>query len=75
MNKERHQITNVERKKYLLSVDSDYHILDMCKQLEQSKLTKKDRTLVALIKSQLEKDWRKPLLHTLTKLIRLNRVI
>lgn len=59
------KITSSEKKKYVLSKDADYEILDKCKRLEKLKLTKEEKFLVKLIKTQLEKDWRKPLLKML----------
>ncbi len=57
-------------KKYLLQTKRDIEILDKCKQLEKQKLTKEDKALVKLIKTQLEKDWRKHLLDKLDKLLK-----
>lgn len=64
------KITPTEKKKYVLSTDADFEILDRCKQLEKLKLTKEDKFLVKLIKTQLEDDWRKPLLKTLNQLLK-----
>ncbi|MBI5390532.1 hypothetical protein HZB02_03520 [Candidatus Woesearchaeota archaeon] len=46
----------------------DYQILASIKQLEQKPLSKEDQILVALIRTQLEKDWRKPLMKMLEKM-------
>jgi len=62
--------TSLEKKKYVLSTNSDFEILAKCKQLEKLKLTKQDRILVKLIKTQLEEDWRKPLQKTLNRLLK-----
>ncbi|MBI5073022.1 hypothetical protein HZA99_04345 [Candidatus Woesearchaeota archaeon] len=59
-----------EKKKYVLSTDSDILILRMCKILEKEKLTENDKVLVNLIKAQLEEDWRKSLLTALKKLLK-----
>jgi len=59
-----------EKKKYVLSTDSDFEILAKCKQLEKLKLTKEDRLLVKLIKTQLKDDWRRPILKTLNQLLK-----
>jgi len=66
----RFKVTTSEKKKYVLSTDVDFEILAKCKQLEKLKLTKEDRVLVKLIKTQLERDWRNSLLKTLNKLLR-----
>ena len=57
-------------KKYILKTKSDIEILNLCKKLEKSKLTKYDKNLVALIKTQLEKDWRRYLVTKLEKLLK-----
>lgn len=57
-------------KKYVLKTKRDITILNSCKKLEKLKLSKADRNLVALIKTQLERDWRKYLLNALEKLLR-----
>lgn len=61
-------VTPVERKRYVLSADTDYTILELCKKLEQRNLPAADRKLVELAKTQLEHDWRTPLLAALQQL-------
>lgn len=63
-------VSPAEKKKYILSTDYDFEILAGCRQLENMKLAEEDRSLVKLIKTQLEADWRKPLLSALDKLLR-----
>ncbi|MBS3132576.1 hypothetical protein J4470_00405 [Candidatus Woesearchaeota archaeon] len=67
---EKLKLTSAEKKKYLLPTKADFEILDKCKQLEKSGLTKYDRFLANFIKTQLEKDWRKTLLKELNRLLR-----
>ena len=57
------------KKKYKLPTKEDREILAKCKQSEKLKLSVRDKALVALVKSQLEDDWRKPLIETLDKLL------
>ncbi len=57
-------------KKYLLPEKRDLEILSKCKELEKTKLSKEDKLLVKFIKTQLEADWRAPLLEELDKLIK-----
>lgn len=64
------KVTSAEKKKYVLSTNTDFEILAKCKQLEKLKLLKEDRNLVKFIKTQLEYDWRKPLLKTLNHLLK-----
>ncbi|MBI2018447.1 hypothetical protein HYS96_01950 [Candidatus Daviesbacteria bacterium] len=64
------KVTPYDKRKYLLPEDRDYEILDKCKRLEKSKLTIEDKYLVKFIKTQLKKDWRRPLLVELDRLLR-----
>ena len=68
--KTKYKVTTREKKKYLLPTDRDLEILAKCKLLEKLKLNKEDKTLVKFIKTQLEEDWRKPLLKMLNKLLK-----
>ena len=61
-------LTKTEQRKYVMSTNEDYEILDKVKQLEKLKLTKEDKLLAWLIKTQLEFDWRKYLIQTLNEL-------
>ncbi len=60
--------TKTERRKYVLKEKRDLQILIACKELEKKNLTKTDSEVVKLIKIQLERNWRKPLLKVLKKL-------
>lgn len=57
-------------KKYILPTDEDYVILGKCKKLEKMELSKSDKELVKLIKSQLEDEWRKPLINKLDEILK-----
>jgi len=57
-------------KKYLLPTDADVQILNKCTELEKLDLSRDDRELVEFIKTQLEKDWRTPLLNKLDVLLK-----
>lgn len=61
-------VSEEEIKNYVLSTDEDYKILSLCKKLETQALTQEDKDLVALIKSQLEHEWRRPLMKKLKEL-------
>ena len=63
-------LTKEEKQKYKLPTDADLEILMKCKELEKSELSKEDAQLVELIKSQLEDDWRTPLLEELDRLLK-----
>ncbi len=67
--REKLKFSKAEEKKYVLSTDEDYEILSKTKKLEKSKLDKSGMELVRLIKTQLELDWRKPLLKKLDWLL------
>ncbi|OGY41192.1 MAG: hypothetical protein A2Y82_01980 [Candidatus Buchananbacteria bacterium RBG_13_36_9] len=63
-------LTPSENRKYLLPEKRDFEILGKCKELEKMKLSKTDREKVKLIRTQLERDWRKYLLVELNKLLK-----
>ena len=54
--------------KYVLKTKRDLEILNSCNNLLKFKLSKSDEDLVLLIKTQLEKDWRKHLIIKLNTL-------
>ena len=62
--------TAFERKKYVLATQKDIKILRKCKELEKRRLTKGERILVKLVKTQLEEDWRTPLRKAVDKLLK-----
>lgn len=63
-------LTKSETKKYVMSTDEDFEILARIKEIEKIKtFRKEDRILVKLIRTQLEHDWRTPLLKTLDKIL------
>lgn len=62
--------TKQDRKKYVLKDSRDWEILKKCRFLQKKKLKKADAALVKFILSQLEDDWRKPLLVFTNKLVR-----
>lgn len=59
-----------EKKKYVLKTDQDYEILDKIHQLEKQKLSAEDRELIKFIRTQLEDDWRTPIIKLLDKLLK-----
>ena len=64
------KITSRDKKRYPLPDAKDFIILKKIKYLETKKLNKQDKDLIKLIRSQLLKEWRNPLLISLNKLIR-----
>lgn len=64
----RYNVSSEELKRYVLSEDLDYKILGLIKELETKNLSKEDNKLIKLIKTQLEHDWRKPLIDKLQEL-------
>ena len=60
-------ITKSDKKKYALPTKLDKEILLKIKELEKKKLNKKDKEMLKFIKSQLEHNWRKPLIKELNK--------
>ncbi|MBI2545772.1 hypothetical protein HYV81_01185 [Candidatus Woesearchaeota archaeon] len=63
-------LTKLEQKKYVISTNKDYEILSKVKHLEILNISKQDKSLVLLIKTQLESDWRKYLIQALNQLLR-----
>lgn len=59
-----------EQRRYILSTDLDYEILGKVHKLENKPLSKDDRNLVQFARTQLEEDWRSPLIRALNKLLR-----
>ena len=56
--------------RYILKTKGDLEILKLCNKLLKGRLSKSDRSLVLMIKTQLESDWRKYLLIKLSKLVK-----
>ena len=63
------KITPYERKNYVLNDKEDLVILAKIKLLEKNKLDNKDRETVKLIRTQLKKNWRLPLIKHLDGLL------
>ena len=63
-------ISKNEEKKYVLSTDNDHEILGKIHELEKKKLSESDKELVEFIRTQLEEDWRTPLVEVLDKLMK-----
>jgi len=62
--------TEYEKKNYLLPEKKDLLILTKIKKLEKNKLLRKDKEIIKLIRTQLLKDWRTPLVNYLNKLLK-----
>ncbi len=61
-------ITKYEKNNYVFNEPRDYKILIKIKELERKKLTKSDKEIVKLIRTQLKDDWRADLINYLNKL-------
>lgn len=66
---EKINVSSIEKRNYVLSTDIDFIILSKCKELEKLKLSKQDKEIVKLIRTQLKRDWRSPLINYLNKLL------
>jgi len=65
------KLTPREKKKYVIATDRDVEILSKVKELERNKkVTRQDRFLLKVIKTQLEPDWRGYLIKTVNKLLK-----
>ncbi len=62
------KITKIEKKRYAFPKKIDLDIFIRIKKLENKKLNKEDKRMLKFIKSQLEYDWRKPLIKELEKI-------
>ena len=56
------------KQKYALKLKIDLDTFIRIKKLENKKLNKEDKRMLRFIKSQLEYDWRKPLIKELDKI-------
>lgn len=70
MKKAAIKATAVEKKTYVLRTSINLEIFDKCKRLEKLRLGKQDKELVKLIKTQLKRDWSKPLMQKLNSLLK-----
>lgn len=59
-----------DKKKLRMDEKRDYQILKKVYQLEKRKLTREQKELVTFLKTQLEDDWRAPLIKYLNKLLK-----
>ena len=57
-----------------LKTKKDLEIFNLCKKIQKSKLSKNDKVLITLMKTQMEKDWRKYLIRKLIALSRKYKV-
>jgi hypothetical protein len=64
------KLTTAEKKKHLLPEVRDFEILAKVKELGKKDLNNEDKKLIKLIKSQLERDWRKYLIEKLNQLLK-----
>ncbi len=62
-------ITTEEQERYVIATERDLDILGAVQQLEQCALSDCDARIVALIRTQLEHDWRTLLLAELDRLM------
>jgi len=68
--KQRVHISDDEARKYVLSTDADYEILAKIHKLEMENLSAADKEILEFIRTQLELDWRSPILTKLDKLLK-----
>ncbi|MBU2616307.1 MAG: hypothetical protein KKC19_04345 [Nanoarchaeota archaeon] len=63
-------LTSYERKNYPMPKKEDFAILNKIRELEKRKLLLRDKEVVKLIRTQLEKNWRASLVKSLNKLLK-----
>jgi len=59
-----------DKKRYVLADKKDFEILEKIYKLESKSLSPEDEKLVKLARTQLERNWRTPLLEFLEKLFK-----
>jgi len=64
------KISEREKRKYILSTNKDFEILDKIHQLEKRELSPEDRRFIKFIRTQLVLDWRTPMIKLLNKLLK-----
>jgi hypothetical protein len=62
------KLTSYEKKRYVMPESRDFEILFKIKALEKKRPCQEDKRMIKLIRTQLEKDWRKPLIRELGRL-------
>ena len=62
------RLTSLEKKKYAVKEKTDLKIFIKIKKLKNKKLNKEDKRMLRFIKTQIEWDWRKPLVKELNKI-------
>ena len=63
------KLTSYEKRNYVMNDKNDFVILKKIKLLEKKKLNSKDKKTINLIRTQLKKNWRSPLIKYLDKII------
>jgi len=65
------RLTKFEKSKYVMSTEKDFEILAKIKKIEKiKKISNQDRDMIKFIRTQLERDWRAPLLKSLDKILK-----
>mgnify|MGYP001611023694 CR=1 FL=1 len=64
------KLTGYEKRNYIVNDKNDFVILKKIKLVEKKKLNAKDKEIVNLIRTQMKKNWRLPLIKYLDKLNR-----
>ncbi len=59
------KINKKDKKRYVLAEERDYIILGKIYQLEKCKLSLAEKKIINLVRTQLERDWRKSLIEFL----------
>ena len=62
------KLTNYEKRNYVMNDKDDFVILEKIRLIEKKKLDVMDKEIVNLIRTQLKKNWRLPLIKYLDKM-------
>lgn len=64
------KLTLFEKKNYVMADKEDFMILSKIKKLEKKGLAKQDKETIKIIRTQLKKNWRLPLIKYLDRLLK-----
>ena len=63
-------ISKSEKRNYVMSTDADFEIISKIRKLEKMGLSKNDTEFIKFMRTQLELDWRIPLIKKLDSLLK-----
>ena len=64
------RLTGYEKRNYVMKDKNDFVILSKIRKLEKRKLGRKEREMIKLVRTQLKRTWRAPLIRHLDKMLK-----